>query len=89
MVDGCVVGPAPSPLGEVAVCISLKIQQSGQVCVVELHRDGRAKKGFSLQRDAQSGGLKHRQIVGAVADAGGLGACDPETGTIMVEEPEF
>ena len=75
--------------GEVTGSITLKVQQAGQVGMVQLHWHRRTKKRFALQRDAKAGRLQHGKVVGAVADTHRIFTVNAEIGAVLVKKHTF
>jgi len=54
--------------GEIGLEVPLRVEEAGQIGVVEAHRRGGGNERFGAKSDTEAGGIQHRQIVGAVAD---------------------
>jgi tRNA dimethylallyltransferase len=67
-------------VGEIGLEVSLRVEEAGQIGVVETpaSRDGNDR--FRAKGDTEAGGAEHRQIVGAVANRDRFGGRDAELG---------
>ena len=68
---------------------ALKIQQSGQIGVVQLQGDLFTKKGLAVKGDTKTGRLKHRQIIRPVTNAGRVHRTKAKLFAIMRQVTRF
>ena len=71
------------------VPVSLQIEKSGQVGMVELECHFLAKQRLAMKGHAKTRRLKHRHVVGTIADAGRFRPADPEFRAVTVKKLQF